>query len=233
MRSTRAALAVLLAHRPRHTPPPPSWPQVWWDDYIESGDHWTVVTGAGDCLHEPAAAAAYAGAYGLLLRTRATGATEGDILEVTQNCLPPTKNYLALSLQVRLPTKTNTAAVICALGITSGGHLYRANLMHLIASNKWQYTNWGGADVDVPAGGYTWPNNTWVALTLRLQVAALKYGTFDWPGGTADLSAQGLWDVGVTAGSYAQARVRVVASATPPATVHADHFVLTHSPNPP
>jgi len=233
MRSTRAALAVLLAHRPRHTTPPPSWPQVWWDDHIESGDHWTFSFGEGDCVHAPSADAVHSGTYGLKLKTRVTGAANDDQVVVHQHFLMPTQDYLTLSLWYRLPSKTPSSALTVQLTIASTGHLYAANLLHATQLNKWQYFNSTGAYSDVPAGGYTWPANTWVPLLLRLRVSTQRYGICTLAGIHYDLSAQSLYDIGPSGDTTAHTRLQTIANASAPTTLHADDLVLTHSPNPP
>jgi len=231
---TRPTLATpaLLTHRRKHTAPTVVWPAEWWTDSLETGDNWTYTGTGGDDTHGPDAAACRAGTLGLLLKTRVTGAANGDILTAKQLLSLPTEDYVALTFYARLPSKTPSYGVYCALALLTGGREYHASIGHVTSSNKWIYTNSAGVDTDIPAGGYVWPANTWVQIIVRVRTSTLRFQTCTLAGTDYDLSAQAMRDTAAAASTGAAAIAVAVANASAPITVHYDTYLMTHSPTP-
>lgn len=227
--SSAQLIAALLATAPKGNHQA-VWPAQWWNDDIEWDDRWTVDVGVGDCVHEPAAAALRTGAAGFHLKTRPTAAANNDYVLVGQLSTLPAQDYLTLQAYYRLPSKTPSLKVELHLAVYSGGHKYNALFVHITASNKWQYYNSAGALADVAGGAYTWTANAWTPLTLQVRYSTLRWGTVTWPGGSADLSAQGLYDAGADATTGCRIELQAMANAAAPVTLHVDDVQLFHSP---
>jgi hypothetical protein len=229
MRPTAAQVACLAAAVPRGNHQV-AYPASAWTDPIDTNLAWVYLAGEAGYTLERATAAARSGTYGLRLITRTAGAAPSDSLHAGQAFVRPSQDYLTYRAYCRLPVKANTFAAALHLSIFSGGHQYYAALLHITASNKWQYWSAGAALVDVPGGGYVWPDNTWVNVTLQVRYSTLRWGTVTWPGGSADLSAQGLYDAGASAVTSIICEAKIITSAAAAKTLHVADADLLHSP---
>lgn len=225
------ALRAIIARRRRPSLGDLHWPRSWWTDDLEWGFGWTDMGGDGTPTVDRNAAAARNGSYGLRMITGSTPPGPGYTAEAIQEFTAPAQDYQILTAALRAPTPANGAAWDLSLGIHAGGHLYRAALRYNVAGAKFQYVNSAGVATDVSGGSYAWPTNTWVPLSLQLRASTQRYGTVSWPGGSADLSAQGLYDLGEEALSTANVDLRIEAAGATPLAIHADDFEVTHSPN--
>ena len=227
-----ATLVALLATPPRGGPGGPTYPQEWFTDDLEAGNVWTVFDADGTPTCAAAAAAAHQGTLGLQFATRSDGAAENDIAEIHNYFQAPTQDYLTATCWARLPDPDHNLRTHFTLATISAGHAHRANVIYPPALHKWYYSNAAGDAVEIPGAAYTWPANTWIPLTWGLRVSTLHYTSFTCPAGTFDLSAQALYDAGATDLTLPHLRLRLWASATPPAAMDADDFRVTHSPSP-
>jgi hypothetical protein len=230
-RRQHQTLSGLLASR-RKKPAGSGWPIAAWDDGMEAGDLWTVIAGVGDCVHEPSATAVRTGTNGLLISTRTTGAAPGDVVSLTQAIAAPGQDYVTLTAWLRNPNTVITSYAGISLWCYAGGRRYTARVHWYVGDSKWYYQNAGGGDTALSATTYTWPDNTWIMLSLQIRISTHEYGWIILPNQTIDLTGTQPYDAGVEAGSGLQAGLRIVAAAAAAATIHVDDCVLYHSPYP-
>ena len=219
MRSARShpgALAPLL------TDPTATRARAWWSDHMEGPLYWSPTGTAGDSLCQLDPAAARTGAQGLLLRSRTTGATTGDIIEgtATRPAVHPAawdyRGYL------RTPNIDRLSLLTFGANFLTASHTYQALLVYNIATHAWSIRKAGGSYQIIAGLTTVLASNTWYHVALSAQTTTLRYLAATVAAETVDLTAYGLYDAGAGATEEVRAVLGATAATDNPLTLYLD-----------
>ena len=149
-------------------------PVILYDD-MEGYFKWVVGGTVGDRVCEKDATECYNDSNSLRIVSRATGATEGDLISAARNTYQRAGQRYRLELLHRETGDNDAKLVRFYVYVSDGTHTHYIDVRYDAVNHKWQYKDTAGDWQDVSGGSQNLHPTGWHRLLLEWDESTQKY----------------------------------------------------------
>lgn len=227
---TATALVLAAAAGQPATPTPDDAP--WWSEDAEGANAWTASGTGGDDLHTFDATAAHAGTKGILLATRLTGATTGDVVHYERELALPADPLQHLHAWTKVLGEALTGRFLIALEFYTGVNIWKAHLEYDFPVPGAFVITYGEETPILPTVTPGHAQGTWLPWDLWIDTSTWTYRRAAMAGHSAELKPLKMSDLGETAETKLIVRIDLYNATNARTTAHLDDLSLAlyHDP---
>lgn len=219
--------------------PPGSSPGNWLydhriclvDDCTGTFDYSVSGTG-GDDVHTYAANTAWYGAAGAVIKTRVTGAADGDQITIEKSVSPPIGDKLVFKIRI---TSDDVSAIDHAklwIKYYDGAKQYAFQLRWRPNTPDWSYYNSAAGQTALTIGTGTPLDYEWFNVELQMDLSTHQYIKAVINGQEQDLTEIDCYEVGAATNRMLNFSIYLEANAGAPADLQFDMLYLGEYDNP-
>lgn len=160
---------------------------------FEGAFNWQISGAGADWVGERRAEAAFLGDYGLYLKTRTTGATEGDAVTAVRQIAYYGKRQVEFLLRFSPHNLDGAKYISFALTVFDEDGQWSAHIRRDSDAGVWQYKDSAGAYQTIPGLPTEIAEDSWYLLGLEVDGETHRYGKVRFLAETIDLAPAGLW----------------------------------------
>ncbi len=189
--------------------------------------NWVVSGTGGDDVHAFAAAAAFGGVNGLRIKTRTTGAAEGDGLMLSRRVSWPESGLLVVRWRYAMVNVSAFNYVYFTVMLANGGQGYEFTIQHRGGNDKVYYLAGSGFFVELADLSFVAGDGQWSTGEMVLDLQVMEWLEVMVNGVRADLAGEGSRAQGASAGRYVELEVGVVTAGAAPCDLYLDDLSVT------
>ena len=195
-------------------------------DSAEGTDRWVESGTGGDDGFTSETAACLMETQGFYIKTRATGAADGDYMDGYRRLPYPHGTLLVYRMRVAPFQAANIASIEMRIELKTGADLYKAALRWDIENETLKYLDSAGSYQEISGHGFSVVDQMWETMELQIDPSSMEYVKSFLHGIEDSLSGIAMQDAGNTTDHGLYVYIRVEAAGAAQAVVFADNIYV-------